>query len=462
MTIFVVLTVLAITQPYVFHVGSFQFAPYRLVLFVGAIPLFLTWVRGRAGGILLPDILILLFVIWLAVGFTVGGQAHRVFEYFGAQLIDVFVAYLLGRVAIRSRDDFLHLCKVFLCVLLVVLPFAAFEAFTGKSSIHFLFNSIPGLDVHEHKAYKHAPRFGLSRAQVSLEHPIHFGLIAAMGFALPILGLKAATGAWRQPIVRMALLAGTTGCVFFSLSAGAFVSLLVQAALIAYHRIARLVPFKWWSLIGGGAVAYGIMALIANRPPILILAQTIALNAQTAYMRVHVWNFGFAEALKNPIFGIPGSDWERPDWMHSGSVDNYWLSVAMFGGFPALLLVSSAFLVLLLRISRTKNLSFEDEQIRLAYFFVVIGTFVSLGTVTIWEILQMFVFFFVGAGAWLISAGEVTGENRGTSTRKDSEKDDGDLEVSAISGQGSRRYSRFPRRDLSGVGAPTPRGDRLS
>ena len=102
----------------------------------------------------------------------------------------------------------------------------------------------------------------------------------------------------------------------------------------------------------------------------------------------------------NPIFGIGLNDWARPGWL-AGSVDNFWLLMAMRYG-----VVGFGFLVagLAFNFYHTvrADLDTEDERnCRRGYLVGSVSLMFSLATVHIWSQVALFVMFYFGAGAWM-------------------------------------------------------------
>jgi O-antigen ligase len=111
---------------------------------------------------------------------------------------------------------------------------------------------------------------------------------------------------------------------------------------------------------------------------------------------VNVWN--------NPFLGIGLNAWERPYWL-AGSMDNFWLLIAVRYGIPGFLLIAMAYLSLVWKVVR-KNLgeSGQSWQFRRGWAFMQIAMILTLCTVDVWDTPLSYVFFMLGAGAWLTAA----------------------------------------------------------
>ena len=140
----------------------------------------------------------------------------------------------------------------------------------------------------------------------------------------------------------------------------------------------------------------------------------------------------------------------------------FWLLVAMWCGFPGIILLGGGVLALLGRALRASipPKSLQDRY-RLAWCLTIITLCVALSTVHVWNTAYSYVFFLLGAGAWLANIPE-EGEAASTDRRK------GRLPY-ARSGQGAR-YTRFgrggelPLGDTQGAEGDTeqPQGKRIT
>jgi hypothetical protein len=83
----------------------------------------------RAAGA--ADFLILGYALWMLVSLAANGQADRITEWGASQFIDTLFAYLLGRAAIRNREDFYFFTRVLLWMLIFLLPSRSSKARPG-------------------------------------------------------------------------------------------------------------------------------------------------------------------------------------------------------------------------------------------------------------------------------------------------------------------------------------------
>lgn len=398
------LFMLAATQPYGIQIGPLLIGPYRLILLLAAPVLLIQWISGKYGRIILPDILVLAHALWLFVSLIVNGDTGRLVEYGGAQFVDTFIAYLLGRAAIRTREDFYFFARLFLLVLLLMLPFAVIESAGGVMILIPLAEKLPLLNAFPRVTLEYEPRLGLRRAQVGSAHPILFGVMCSMAFSFAMLSL--AHGPRPMGFVRRVLFsAGSWLGTFFSLSAGAILSLLIQGILIVYNSILRGWRARWTVMAVGAVMFYTLVALVAERPPALVIGRLISFSGSTAWNRYMIWQFGSEEVMRHPIFGMGlFYEWVRAPWMPQ-SIDNQWLLITMRFGIPSIALFFGAMGYVVYRLIRMKT---EGDQaldaIRMSFVFVFLALFASYSTVAAWHFQWALLLFLIGAAAWIFQS----------------------------------------------------------
>ncbi|MBF9032139.1 hypothetical protein HKCCE3408_17200 [Rhodobacterales bacterium HKCCE3408] len=448
------LFVLCATQPYGLELGPLLIGPYRLVLlFVGPI-LMIQWLAGRFGRLLLPDLLVLGHSIWVLVSLVANGDTGRLVEWGGAQFIDTFFAYLLGRAAIRNRQDFYFFTRVLLWTLLFLLPFAILESTQGIVILIRIAEALPMVDPFSVVTLNYPPRLGLLRAQVGSAHPILYGVFCSMGFSFGLLGLSQAPD---KPGFgkRLLLTAGSYLGTFFSLSSGAYVAVAVQGAMMLWDWVLRTWDRRWYAFAWGAVLFYALVAVVSERPPALTLARMVAFSASTAWNRYMIWQFGTAEVMRHPIFGMGlfSDGWQRSAWM-SSSIDNQWLLLAMRSGLVGVGLLLGAYAYIIYRlIQRDFSRSPEINAIRKSMIFTFIALFLAYGTVASWHIQWSLLLVLMGGAIWIFDededdAGPETPEGVSGSGHRHSRRPD---PSESHEGQSTgSRYSRFPIRPRRG------------
>ncbi|MGY3365283.1 hypothetical protein ACVWZL_002408 [Bradyrhizobium sp. GM2.4] len=211
--------VFSLAMPILIYIGPIRLSPYRLVLVASFIPCLIAWLSGRMGRTRLPDILMLLTAIWPAIilvsqhGIDSGLQSAGIF------VIETLGTFLLAKRYVRDVFAFHRMVRCLALMVVLLLPFAAYESISGSPILIELFGKVFSVYsiVHDES------RMGLRRAQGPFEHQILFGVVCSSAFALSYY----AFGAARRQMGRLAL-GPVVMAVFFSLSSGALLSVVVQ------------------------------------------------------------------------------------------------------------------------------------------------------------------------------------------------------------------------------------------
>lgn len=394
----VLLYLLAIVLPMSINLGPLHMSGTRLLLIVLIIPLSVGVLLGRYGKVLFTDIMFFLYIFWAILALAINNP-DRVVQYAGATGIEFIGGYVVGRAYIRSRADFIALIRALILILLLCLPLAVFEALTGTAVILNVLNKLPMIsslvDVSIDK------RLGLDRAQVFLSHPIHWGLYCSLIMSLCFVGLKDIYSNTARFFIVIAAAAGG----FLALSSGAILAIVLQFALIIWAWMFRNTHKRWWILLGLFVVCYVVVDLLSNRSPIRVFMSYATFSAHSAYWRALIFEWGMVNVWANPFVGLGLNDWIRPIWMHTPSVDNFWLINAMRYGIPAFVFLALGYGVVLVRVGLR---NFESDRVlwnlRRAWMFGFLGLTFTLTTVHVWGSIYSFVFFMFGAGVWMMFA----------------------------------------------------------
>ncbi len=389
------LYILTIALPIGFKLGPLSMSLMRLLLIVMVIPLVVMLFSKRAGRIIPTDILFALHILWAALAIG-ANNPDRVVENMGSTAIEFVGGYLLGRIFIRTPETFLALCRALFIFIACTIPFALLENKSGSPIILKFIESLPGLtsfaDVNNPK------RMGLERAQVMFAHPIHYGVFCSIMFAMAFVAFRGIF----SDVTRYVVAGVVALAAFLSLSSGALLAILMQGALIGWAWVFRSNPARWKILLGLLAAMYVAVDLASNRTPIDVFMSYATFSAHNAFWRGIIFDWGMFNVWQNPILGLGLRQWVRPHYMGSGSMDNFWLVMAVRYGIPGFLFIALGYLDLLRRVA-LRDLSGDEalSRIRLAWMFTFIGLTFSLCTVHVWTSVYSFLFFMAGAGVWL-------------------------------------------------------------
>lgn len=397
----VLLYLAAMLLPIRFAVGPVQMTSLRLYLAVMIIPLLVALLRAPKSVGKRIDLTLLAFVLWVGLSMAQTTPTHAV-ENAGTILLELLGGYLLARRYIQNGDQFSALIKLLVVVVVATLPLAIFESMTGRAPMIELLQALPGLasvgivDI--------APRLGLERAQVLFAHPIHYGLFTSTVVALAFVGLQTRNGLpWRV----FGASAGILGS-FLALSSGAFLSVLLQLFLIGWLLAFGARRPAWVGLLSVAAIGYLLVDLASNRTPVRVFFSYATFSAHNAYWRGIIFEWGMVNVAQNPVFGLGLNDWVRPAFMRSGSMDNFWLVVAVRYGIPGFSLLAAAYLAGLFKVGAQPQTA-ADRPLKIAWLICFAGLTFTLCTVHIWTSVFSYVFFLFGAGLWMLHpASQVT------------------------------------------------------
>ncbi|MCY2965906.1 MAG: hypothetical protein NT069_20135, partial [Planctomycetota bacterium] len=280
-------------------------------------------------------------------------------------------------------------------VVTVMSGIAFVEAVTGQHFVREISRGIlrgPPLPFIE-------PRMGLHRAYASFDHPILYGIFCASSFGLAFY-VRPADKVKKIPWLRAGI---TVFACFFSLSAGAFSALGFQIALAGYDLATASIARRWSILGGIMAVIWSIISLSSNRSPVKVFLTYFTFSPGTGYNRIRIWEFGSAASMKSPILGIGLGDWERPSWMVSGSMDNFWLATAVRYGIPSMAALAGALIIVAVQIGITRYPSKQIAYCRTGWITCLVGLSVAGSTVHYWNALFCLFCFLMGSGVWMTS-----------------------------------------------------------
>lgn len=380
---------ISLILPNSFYVGPVRLAPFLLVILVAFVPLVVRWVSGGVGRVQLPDLLVLGSALWSSQALFVWNGLDSV-QPAGILILQTFGAYLIGRCAIRGLSDMERVMRLFIIIVAILLPFAAYEAVTGDKPYLRLF-SVFGLVYPDVYA---GERLGLTRVQGAFEHPILFGIFCSSAFAMVFILYD-----------KFAQRVGTTlligACTFLSLSTGALVCFVLQVGQLVWGFMFRNHPRRWIILIFVVISSYVGLDVLSNRSPFELFISYATLNSGTAYNRILIWTYGSAEVLRHPFFGIAHNDWQRPAWLHTSSFDMFWLLLALRYGIPSTVMLGAACLLLLFRASRRTDLNERAAKMRTSLVISLVAIFTAIWSVHIWNASFCWMMFLTGALGWL-------------------------------------------------------------
>lgn len=378
------------------NLGGLRLSVFRIVLLVMFIPMLFMLLSGRRGRFMIFDALVFGHATWALLALINWGGLAQGIESGGIYIVEFVGAYLVGRLYIRTYDDFEAFARAFVMIVVLMLIFTIPEALT---SVHFLHDTIAGM-MGAPRAPFIEQRMGLERTFGPFDHPILYGVFSASAFSLAyfMIAKKRLTN-WGG----MGQVIGVALATFMSASGGPYVVMIMQGFVALWERVLGKIKGRWRMLFGLFALTYLCIDLLSNRSPFHVFVTHFTFSTQSAYNRILIFEYGTAEVWRNPLLGLGLGDWIRPVWM-SDSMDNFWLLIAVRYGLPAWAMMVGLMLGMLWAVGQRRDLPEPWRRARHAWAFTLFGITVAAATVHLWNALFVLFIFLIGAGAWMLDA----------------------------------------------------------
>jgi hypothetical protein len=376
--------------------GGLRLSAYRIVLLTMFVPMLMTLLSGRRVRANIFDALVLGHCTLALASLIRWGGLQQGIESGGIYIVEFAGAWLMGRVYIRSYEDFRAFACAFVLTVVAMVAFTLPEALT---SVHILHDGLAAVSGGSPAPFIE-PRMGLERTFGPFDHPILYGVFSAAAFSMAwfVVAEKRLTS-----FRGISQVAGVGLATFLSGSGGPLVVLIMQGFVAVWERALRGVTGRWLMLLGLFVMVYLGIDLFSNRTPFHVFVTHFTFSTTSAYNRILLFEFGTAEVARHPFLGIGLGDWQRPVWM-SDSMDNFWLLIAMRHGLPAWALLVGLLLGLVITSARRSGLPEPWKRARHAWAFTLFGIAVAAATVHLWNALFVLFLFLIGSGAWLVDA----------------------------------------------------------
>lgn len=380
-----------LTVPWIIDFGPLRTSFSRIVLLFTILPCLFVLIGGRAGKLKALDLVVFLLCLWTLVSFLSIYEPGVAIQSAGMIFIETAGAYLLGRICVKNSRQFSQFAAILYFTALFYLPFAFYEAFSGKNILLATFSQI----LPTHFDYFMAPRWGLRRVQSVFEHPILFGAFFCMAFSLVDTLRRQGEASWHR-WSRNVVVGGAT---FLSMSSGPVSALVVQIVLMLWDRVFRSLAQRWWLLVLPILGLYVTVTLFSNQSFFEFYVHYFAFSQDTGWDRIRIWHYGWASVGHHPLFGIGYEEYERPDWMEP-SIDMFWLINFVRFGIPAGVLTLMMFGLALVGAVRAQPTTEDEMRQRRGFAFCLVAIFVVGWTVHLWGAVYLLFMFLLGAGAW--------------------------------------------------------------
>jgi hypothetical protein len=389
--IFLIIAFLCPTE-FSLYLDGLRIPPHRLAL-IAIMPIALLRLLAQKNlKIRSFDLAFILFNIWTVGIFMHHQGEHDGLVYGGSLALDGLGSYLVARTWIRDAALFHAVLRTMGYAIAAAALIALPETLFGQTFTHDALKVLTGY-VHPTAV---ETRLHLTRAYGTFDHPIHYGTFCA---ALLAQYWYAANSAMEKR-KRAALL---TAATFLGLSSAPILCLLLQTAMLVWEKLTRGTANRTAMTLAVLAGLYIGASMVMSRSPINLIATGMTLDSWTGYYRLQIWENGLDNVYANPWTGIGLSDWVRPWWMVSSTIDAFWLVVVMREGVPAIVLLIAG-IVFATRAVVKRGLRHQDFAIRRlsrGWIMSLIALSLVGCTVHFWNVLYAFFFFFIGLSGWI-------------------------------------------------------------
>lgn len=380
--------VLALFMPVGMEIAGLMISPMRLLLLLASVPLGVRLLSGQFGGVTRTDVLFLLHGAWIFVALIAVHGTQRI-PFAGITAVEIVGGYIVGRALVRSAADYRRMFRIILISLICMMPLAVFENLTGKQVIFDIlrpiFDYVPERDP---SAYG---RMGLERVYGVFEHAILWGLFCSLTLANLVMMSRG------SPVKITLAIGFSLYTTMLSLSSAPLLSCAMQLMLLCWYRATG---GHWKLLLGLAVLGYAAVDLLSNRSPLTVLISYLTFNPLSGYIRIHIFDYGWAAVMGSPIVGIGFNEWPKPSWLTS-SVDNFWLLEAMRYGLVGAVMLVGAIVVHIWNVARAPITDPDIRRLRIGHVITLAGACFTLATVHVWGTVAVFLMAYIGAGAWL-------------------------------------------------------------
>lgn len=372
-----------------FYLGGLHLTLTRIILIALAVKM--TFRAGPPVKKQIHDYALIGFIIWLVIAISINHSVGKALESGGATALEVLISYFAARFYIRKISHIYGMLKLFSVITICLLPMFIIENITGSHFIHEIISSMTG--VYYPIQTEH--RMGLARAYGPFSHPILLGVFfsALLGIFWYGLSVNKKKRVWHAFILSLA--------TFTSLSSAPMLVIVAQMFAIFWNKVASSMRYRWKIILAGILFLYVFLLFYSDSSPLMAILSRITLDSHSSYWRTLIWDYGSAEVIRNPFFGIGFGDWARLDWMYTASVDNFWLLQAMRYGLPAIIFLGVSVYLLMSKVN-----SMKDHQHLSEYKMISLGWLVSMislilvgFTVDFFGNNMPYFFFILGLGA---------------------------------------------------------------
>lgn len=347
---------MVLSEPIAINVGGFGVTPLQFLLLGLFVPALMRMTSLRFSA---ADWLFLAYVLWTCLTWTrnVGVVSAGIF------FVEVGILYLVVSAYLRTPRDIVVLVGSFFWFVLALGVLAMIESLT---SAHFVADFVRVLNPEYERLMGDEHRMGLLRAGV-VTHPILYGVFAGSMLAMMWYLQSSAMGS----VARAAVVAVA---VFFSLSAGPMVGMMIQFGCIAAEYFSRRIPNRATLIVGGALAVGGLLQVVASNGVFGVVATYMTFNPASAWYRQMIWTQVSGDIGRHWLLGMNPAFWSRRAGM-SESIDAQWLLTPLTAGMPAMILLALCFLAIVARLFRRTDAEIGPllAALRRGWTFAMLG-----------------------------------------------------------------------------------------
>ena len=401
-----------------FNIGDLRMTVARAIMIVFAPVCFYKFFSLVSQGnyrFIWSDLLIPALGVWIIFANAMNDGFSETIKTSGVNALEVVMPYLIARSWLKDRESNFQAMRYFCIGASVVGLLAILDVLTGRYFIRELFSTVTGYIKIIDKDF----RFGMIRAASTAEHPILLGSICMLAI---IMGTQL-KGALRQWVIGSCLIG-----IFLSVSSAPIGGMLIGLLALLYERTMKRIAFRWVFVFWG--IAFFLVAVIAIHPnPRGFLIGLVALNTESAYFRLYLFDWVQPYIEANPFFGIGIRNSIISATDLPTTLDSEWYVLALFDGIPAAVLVFFGLLGALGNSAdaKRKKIEMSLDEINLNFALtvcIVLSVYVGT-TVLFWGVAQSAVFLTAGLCA----------NSRSLPARSDAQPDEdygNELELAAV------------------------------
>lgn len=337
------------------------------------------------------DKLFIFYIFWLTFC-TLKNYGFSRIGIVGLYVLNNLGVYALVQISFRRTPDIDRTMRLLIIAVIILGVLAIPEAFFKTRYLPDFVSRITGYWPY----FQNDQRMGLLRASSVFSHQILYGLFCAACLSFAWYRSKTIGSA---VFVAFAIVIAT----LMSLSSGPVLVLTVQILLIVGERYSRNIKGRTKKLLITLVSIYIFLEVSTNRGAVGLMISYLTFNKGTAFYRRLIWEYGSADVMRHPIFGMVVENWSRLSWMIE-SVDNFWLLQAMRAGLPGVGALLLAMYLLLRALYRKPDAEHTALHVRLrrASAFSLIALGICGGTVAFFGKVEPFFAFSLGIAAALV------------------------------------------------------------